>query len=608
MGAVNVVPKHWIWVCTGVITALAFALVTQAQAFDDVQFSVEGGDKDLTKSLRNASLIIAAQSEDDTDAQDLFAAARGEYGRLLGALYARGHYSGVIRVLIDGREAAEIAPLDAPTQINEIQVFVDPGPQFAFSTARVAPVETGTQMPDGFATGKPAESGLIALAVTAGVDGWRATGHAKAAPTAQTITADHNANTLAADVTLTPGPRLRFGSITVTGQQRMRERRIRKIMGLKEGETFDPAALQRAADRLRRTGVFSSVTLTEADTITAPDLLGITANVVEDKPRRYSIGAEIASLEGLKLSGYWLHRNLLGGAERFKIEGAISNIGAQSSGVDYTLGVTLDRPATLSADTTLRFHVDIAHLDEEDYRANLASIGVGFSHIFSETLSARVGIDYNFIDGSDELGDFRYRNLGLPLGVTWDRRDSKTDATRGFYLDAEARPFLGFGTTDSGLHIKLDARAYRALGDRLVIAGRIQGGAIFGASLLGSPRDDLFYSGGGGTVRGQPYQSLGIAVPDGAGGTYNVGGTRFIAGSLELRAKITDTIGVVGFIDAGQVTDADYTNAGDNFHAGAGLGLRYATGFGPIRFDVATPVGGDTGKGVQLYVGIGQSF
>jgi translocation and assembly module TamA len=594
--------------CTGVITALVLVIVTQAQALDEIKFSVEGGDEDLTDALRGASLLIAAQGEENADAQDLFAAARGEYGRLTGALYASGHYSGVIRVLIDGREAAEIAPLDAPTRINEIQVIVDPGPEFAFSTARVAPLADGTILPEDFATGKPAESGLIEQAVTAGVDGWRAQGNAKAAPTAQQITADHDASTLAADVTLTPGPRLRFGSVTITGQNRMRERRIRKIMGLPEGEVFDPAELQRAADRLRSTGVFSSVTLTEADAITSPDLLDITATVVEDKPRRYSIGAEIASLDGVTLSGLWMHRNLLGGAEHFRLKGEIRNIGAQSSGVDYSLGVTIDRPATLTPDTTLQLRFEIGRLDEDDYRADYADLGLGFSHVFSETLTARAGIDYNFIDGEDELGTFRYRNLGLPLGVTWDRRDNKSDATRGLYVDAEARPFLGFGTTDSGLRVKLDVRAYRALGDRLVVAGRIQGGAIFGASLLGSPRDDLFYSGGGGTVRGQPYQSLGVDVSDGAGGTIETGGTRFVAGSVELRAKITDTIGVVGFVDAGQVTDSDFTNEGEDFHAGAGLGLRYATGFGPIRLDVATPVAGDTDDGVQIYVGIGQSF
>jgi translocation and assembly module TamA len=41
--------------------------------------------------------------------------------------------------------------------------------------------------------------------------------------------------------------------------------------------------------------------------------------------------------------------------------------------------------------------------------------------------------------------------------------------------------------------------------------------------------------------------------------------------------------------------------------AGAGLGLRYATGFGPIRLDVGVPVSGG-GSGAQVYVGIGQSF
>jgi translocation and assembly module TamA len=64
----------------------------------------------------------------------------------------------------------------------------------------------------------------------------------------------------------------------------------------------------------------------------------------------------------------------------------------------------------------------------------------------------------------------------------------------------------------------------------------------------------------------------------------------------------------VGFLDVGQV-DADglFTGAG-NWHAGAGLGVRYATGVGPIRFDLALPVGGATGDGVQIYLGLGQAF
>ena len=137
-----------------------------------------------------------------------------------------------------------------------------------------------------------------------------------------------------------------------------------------------------ANTRLRRTGIFSSVTLTEDDRISAPDLPGITATIVEQKPRRYSVGAEIASLDGLALTGSWLHRNLLGGGERLKLEADIPNIGAGTSGTDYSFGVTLERPATLTPDTTAGLTFKIARLDEVDYSADTAEFGLTFNQFF----------------------------------------------------------------------------------------------------------------------------------------------------------------------------------------------------------------------------------
>lgn len=71
---------------------------------------------------------------------------------------------------------------------------------------------------------------------------------------------------------------------------------------------------------------------------------------------------------------------------------------------------------------------------------------------------------------------------------------------------------------------------------------------------------------------------------------------------------ITDKIGLVGFYDLGAIGSDPIPTKDAKWHAGAGLGLRYDTGFGPIRVDLAMPVSGDTGDGVQLYVGIGQAF
>ena len=78
-------------------------------ALDELVLRAPGADQDLRDALGAASLLTTSVAEKQTEAQDLFAAARSEYGRLLGALYAEGYYSGTIRVLIDGREAASIA-------------------------------------------------------------------------------------------------------------------------------------------------------------------------------------------------------------------------------------------------------------------------------------------------------------------------------------------------------------------------------------------------------------------------------------------------------------------------------------------------------------------
>jgi translocation and assembly module TamA len=580
------------------------------QALDRLDFTVTTASDSLREAVEEASQLRRLQADGQTDPQDLLAAARADYARILAAMYAKGHYSVVIHIRIDGREAAAIPALEAPSAISTIRVEVDPGPPFRFGRAQIAPLAPGTELPKDFRTGVQAESGAVASAVAVAISAWRNTGHAKAFIAAEDVVADHAARRIDAAIGIDQGPKLRFGRLEITGEERMREARVRKIAGLPEGETFSETELRRAETRLRRTGIFSSVALTEDEQITAPDLLGVTATVVEQKPRRYSFGVEVASLDGVALSAAWLHRNLLGGGERLGLKGDISNIGSGESGVDYGVEVTLDRPATLSPDTTAGLLLAYSHEDEIDYALDRVTAGLKFSHVFSETLTARVGLTYDYLDGRDPGGSFTFRNLSLPIGVTWDRRDVANDPTKGFYLDAEAKPFAGFGTTGSGLRATLDGRAFRSLGEpgRFVVAARVQAGAVFGSDLLETPRDDLFFSGGGGTVRGQPYRSLGLAVTRGFGPQFLIGGRYFLAGSLELRAKVSDRIGVVGFVDWGSIGLDSFTGGLSDSHAGAGLGLRYDTGLGPIRFDVAAPVSGTTGDGVQIYVGLGQSF
>ena len=74
------------------------------------------------------------------------------------------------------------------------------------------------------------------------------------------------------------------------------------------------------------------------------------------------------------------------------------------------------------------------------------------------------------------------------------------------------------------------------------------------------------------------------------------------------RAKVTQDIGVVGFVDAGYVA-ADRFPALEDLRIGAGVGIRYYTGLGPLRLDFAVPLNKRASDpDYALYVGIGQSF
>lgn len=586
---------------------LAFASGLPAQALNSFTFQTPGADKTLGAALKASSLTQVEVNEKNTaDPQQLLAAAQADYARLVGTLYEEGYFSGVVTIRIDGREAAAIAPLNPPGSIRTIAITVEPGPRFAFGRARVAPVTAETELPADFATGAPAATNVIRDSAIAAVDGWRNAGHAKATPGEQRITADHKRRILDAEVDIVPGPRVTFGDFLVRGNKRVSTERIYEIAGFpKKGEVYDPAELARAATRLRRTGTFRSVSLQEATTLNPDGTLDIETELIEEKRRRLGYGAEISSVEGLTLSAYWLHRNLLGGAENLRLDGEISGIGDFTGGIDYRFAARLTRPGTFTPTTDLYIEAELERLDEPDYLSDSAKLGFGFTKTVSDTLSAEAGLRFRFARVTDSNGTTDFTHLSLPLAVTWNTRDNELDPRKGYYLNTTLEPFLGLNGTESGARLTADARAYRAVGENFTLALRGQFGSVAGASLLGVPPDFRFYSGGGGTVRGHSYQSLGVDL----GGGVRSGGRSFAALSLEARAKVSDKFGVVGFFDVGYVGAESFPDGSGQTHSGAGLGIRYYTGIGPIRLDVATPVSGPgVGSNVQVYVGIGHSF
>lgn len=565
-------------------------------------------DEDLGDTLRGGSLLVeqTLAEENKPSAAEVLGAAQADYKRLLAVLYDNGYFGAVVNILVDGREASAIPPVQAPSSISRVQIDIDTGPKFKFGRASIAPVAEGTELPEGFAEGKTASLGVLKNTASAGVDGWRALGHAKATLSQQEIVADHPARRIRADLTLDPSRQLRFGPLVVLSESDVRRERILDIAGLPEGEVFSPEEVRLATERLRRTGAFAAVALSEAEEIGPDDTLAINAQTTDAAKRRLGFGAELATNEGLTLSAHWLHRNLLGGAESLRFDAEISGIGGTFGGTNYTLGARFERPATFNEDTDFYALALLEQLDETSYFSRQFDLEAGVERIASAERTYTLGVGLRTAKTRDVFGENTYTLLTLPLSAEFDYRDDPLNAKSGHYLKAEMLPFLALEGSDNGVRSYVDGRAYRTFGSARPVTFAVRGqlGSVYGPDLARAPADYLFYSGGGGTVRGQEYESLGVEV---AGGTS--GGRSFAGLSGEVRVGVTDSIGIVGFADAGYIGEEEFPDGSGTWHSGAGLGLRYNTPIGPIRFDVAVPLSGpETDEDFQVYIGIGQSF
>ena len=135
-----------------------------------VDFQIPGADSDTVDALQGASTLWQDREKPASGAAGLIAKARGDYRRLLATLYSQARYGGTISILIDGREAADLAPDAQLADPASVRVTVDPGPLFHFGQAEIVnqappPADSDDEVDlpakKGFVTGGLARSGVV---------------------------------------------------------------------------------------------------------------------------------------------------------------------------------------------------------------------------------------------------------------------------------------------------------------------------------------------------------------------------------------------------------------------------------------------------------------
>ena len=83
---------------------------------------------------------------------------------------------------------------------------------------------------------------------------------------------------------------------------------------------------------------------------------------------------------------------------------------------------------------------------------------------------------------------------------------------------------------------------------------------------------------------------------------------KFCSCALTSWTTVFTELKYVAFVDSGYAAGS-IDEAISEMRMSAGFGIRFYPGFGPIRFDIATPLDRQEGEDpVQIYVSIGQAF
>ncbi|NTE87353.1 autotransporter assembly complex protein TamA [Agrobacterium rubi] len=588
----------------------------EQEVLDPVKFTVTlnstGADDKLRKSLENSSLLTSEPNKPASGDLGLLIRARDDRERIVAALYENARYGGTVKITVAGQDIDAIPPNPSFNRSAPVPVVIDvtPGPVFTLGAIKLEGDVAGRDLTEyGLVTGGDAGSLAIIRGGNKLIEALKAEGRPLAKLTKREAVANHATNTVDLTLSAEGGPIAPLGEVAVKGEKTVDGDFIRRYSRLNGGEPYSPEKLRKASDRLRKLGVFSSITIKEANALSRNGSIPLTIEVSEGKHRYLGLGAQYSTTEGIGLQGYWGHRNLFGKAESLRIEGAVSRLGEASNvkDMDYSAGIIFTKPGIFNPETTFTASLKAKTEHPDSYDARSITGYGGFSYEFNDYDTASAGLEVEWTDADDAFGNNQYLTTSIPLEFVRDRRDDKLNPTEGFRAAISAQPSFEALNGTFFTSFEGSTTAYKGLGsdDQVVLAGKIAGGLLVGASSLEDvPATRRFYAGGGGSVRGYSYQEISPYNADGEA----TGGRSYVVSSVEARIKVTDTIGLVPFVDAG-VVSSDLAPDFSDIRAGAGIGLRYATPFGPLRLDVAMPLKKyENGSSFGIYAGIGQAF
>ncbi len=559
------------------------------------------------KALREAIQRALTESKDPAQSRaEARRRARQAGEDAIAVLRAEGYYAYTVEPdVLDGEPPRAV-------------VKITPGPAFVIADPRIdwsgTPPDEGTRQRAAAAMrlipGEPGRSADVVGAEGRIVAQVAKLGYADAAAEPREVIVDHADQTLRPAFKIASGNLVHLNGIEVVTKGRTNPPWVSHLAPWRSGDVYDPEDVAELERRLRDTRVYESISVSLAgpEKATADGLRPVVITLADRRSRTIETSAGYSTSEGSGFDVRWSRYNRLKRADTTTYALRLANL-------EQRLGAEISLPHWQRPQQTLKLNSSIFRNDTDAYTETGATVGVNLTKRRQTTSYRTFGVSMDLSQTKEQISQNgsvagRVLNLATLAGLAayaWDFSDSILDPKRGWRLEARGEPTYVVGdTTLPYLKLTTQGSIYLPFGKgaSTVLASRVKLGAIVGGGIPEVPASRRFFAGGGGSVRGYAYQAIGPRLADNT----PQGGVSLIETSFELRQKVTSKWSGVAFIDAGAIGSYK-TPRREDFRAGAGFGIRYDLGFGPIRADIAAPLGRRKGDpAFQIYLSIGQSF
>jgi outer membrane protein insertion porin family/translocation and assembly module TamA len=437
----------------------------------------------------------------------------------------------------------------------------------------------------------------------------------------------------------TPGRQGTFGDVEIQGNQRVADNIIRRQLSVRPGMPFRLSRIQESQQRLRSIPLFSFAYVEPRGGEDQPAAVPVRVTIAEAPLQHMTFGVGYGTEDKARARASWQHVNFLGDARTATAEAKWSSL---ERGVRFGFA----EPHLFTRH--LSFSAEAQAWDEQEPTYHLRRYGgrgtVSWQRLRRNPVAARASTTSASVTFIDEFTDYAVSDFALSdpsfhdqliaLGLNPETGASTgtlvalrveglrntvgqtLDPRRGYVIHGAIERAGGFlpGTFTYD-EITVDGRHYLPLPGSMVLANRIRIGSINAPEPVDSsvPFFKRYFLGGSTSLRGWGRYQVSPTTAEGT----PIGGLSLLEASSELRFPVTRTIGLVAFVDAGNVWSRPWTITLGDLLADVGTGFRYNTRIGPVRGDFGyqlTPIDGLLIDGKpekrhwRVHFSIGQAF